>query len=103
MTLNCCFTCSHAASFAQWRDGTCRKSNKAWFSLMNIFCNHPEIGMNSQCLPISWVRCDVFSPADNESIQRRIEFYRQFPLFPAHAKKIGLPAAFFEIGSKSND
>lgn len=69
---------------------------------MNIFCNHPEIGMNSQCLPISWVRCDVFSPADDESIQRRINFYRQFPRFDANAKKIGLSAAFFEIGSKSN-
>ena len=103
MTLNCCFTCSHAASFAQWRDGTCRKSNKAWFALMNIFCNHPEIGMNSQCLPISWVRCNQFYRTDSESIQKRVNFYRQFPRFDAHAKKIGLPAAFFEIGSKSND
>lgn len=89
-----CLYCEYAASYwVRKRTGKKIKPNKAWFALTNIFCNHPEIGMNSQCLPISWVRCDVFSPADDESIQRRIEFYKQFPLFPAHAKKIGLTAA----------
>lgn len=84
-----CLYCEYAASYwVRKRTGEKIKSNKAWFALMNVFCNHPAIGGNGQCLPISWSRCGVYKRAQEDVIARRIDFYKKFDRYKAHASII---------------